>query len=191
MPAPDDVEPFLHFVRPLNALGCRFMVTGSVAAMLYGEPRMTNDVDLILFLPSALIKKFVSIFPIEEFYCPPEEVVRIEADRRSDGHFNLVHHTTGFKADVYLVGHDSLCLWGLQGSRAFDYAGDQIPVAPIEYVIVRKLEYYRAGGSQKHVRDIRAMIQISGSRINREILGEKISEMGLQKIWEEVSAVET
>jgi hypothetical protein len=186
MPALEETELFLHFVRPLTTLNCRFMVTGSVAAMLYGEPRMTNGVDLILFLPPHLITRLVGLFPIEEFYCPPEKVVRIEAERSSDGHFNLVHHDTGFKADVYLAGHDALFLWGLRGATTFEYSGEQIPVAPIEYVIVRKLEYFRAGGSQKHVRDIRAMIQISDKRIDHEILREKISEMGLQKVWEEV-----
>ena len=108
------------------------MVTGSVAAMLYGEPRMTNDVDLILFLPRHLIKGLIRQFPIDEFYCPPEEVITIEAERSADGHFNLVHHNTGFKAGVYLVGQDPISLWGLRGATTFGYAGELIPVAPIE-----------------------------------------------------------
>jgi hypothetical protein len=187
MPAPDEVEPFLHFVKPLTTMNCRFMVTGSIAAMLYGEPRLTNDVDLILFLPRHLIKILISRFPLDHYYCPPEEVIAIEAERSADGHFNLVHHSTGFKADVYLVGQDPISLWGLRGSTTFKYAGVRIPVASLEYVIVRKLEYYSAGGSQKHVRDIRAMIQVSGHRLDRETLREKVSELSLQKVWEEVS----
>ena len=45
MPSP---EPFLIFTRTLNELGIRYMVSGSVAAIYYGEPRLTNDVDIIL-----------------------------------------------------------------------------------------------------------------------------------------------
>ena len=37
-------------------------------------------------------------------------------------------------------------------------------LAPAEYVIVRKLEYYREGGSEKHLRDIRSMLAVSGDR---------------------------
>jgi hypothetical protein len=43
-----EAELFLVFIRPLNDLGIPYMVTGSVAAMLYGEPRLTHDVDLVL-----------------------------------------------------------------------------------------------------------------------------------------------
>ena len=186
MPTRDEMEPFLHFAGPLNRAGFRFMVTGSVAAMLYGEPRMTNDVDLVLFLPVARAGEWEAIFPIDHFYCPPEEVIRTEAGRSSGGHFNLIHHQTGFKADVYLAGNDRLRLWGLSRAESYLHGGEEIPVAPPEYVIVRKLEFYRGGGSQKHVRDIRAMLAISADRIDTDLLLEKIGDLGLQHIWEEV-----
>jgi hypothetical protein len=43
-----EAELFLVCIRPLNELEISYMVTGSVAAMLYGEPRLTHDVDLVL-----------------------------------------------------------------------------------------------------------------------------------------------
>ncbi len=43
-------EPFLIFTRKFNELGLRYMVTGSVAAIYYGEPRMTNDIDVVVSL---------------------------------------------------------------------------------------------------------------------------------------------
>ena len=42
MPEP---ELSLLFIRPLNWLGVRYLFSGSVAAILYGEPRLTHDVD--------------------------------------------------------------------------------------------------------------------------------------------------
>ncbi|MBL9116106.1 MAG: hypothetical protein JNJ83_13955 [Verrucomicrobiaceae bacterium] len=42
----DSPEPFLIFTRKINELGLPYMVSGSVAAIYYGEPRMTNDVDI-------------------------------------------------------------------------------------------------------------------------------------------------
>ena len=46
MPEP---ELSLLFVRPLNQIGAHYIVTGSVAAILYGKPRLTNDVDFVVF----------------------------------------------------------------------------------------------------------------------------------------------
>jgi hypothetical protein len=45
-----EVELFQLFVRPLQQAGFRYIVTGSVAAIFYGEPRLTLDVDLVVFL---------------------------------------------------------------------------------------------------------------------------------------------
>lgn len=49
MPEP---ELSLLLVCPLNQLGVRYVISGSVAAMLYGEPRLTHDVDFVVFLPN-------------------------------------------------------------------------------------------------------------------------------------------
>jgi len=39
----------------------------------------------------------------------------------------------------------------------------RITPAPPEYAIVRKLDYYREGHAEKHVRDIRAMLDVSAN----------------------------
>ncbi len=95
------------FISRLNKLGVHYMITGSVASMIYGEPRLTHDIDLVIELNQDDIERFAEAFPIEEFYCPPPEVIALEAGRRYRGHFNLIHHETAFKADVYLSGRDS------------------------------------------------------------------------------------
>ena len=56
-------------------------------------------------------------------------------------------------------------------------------LAPPEYVIVRKLEYYREGGSDKHLRDIRSMLAVSGGQLDRPSLNEWIEQRGLQNEW--------
>ena len=45
-----EAELFLLFVRPLNRANIRYIVGGSVAAIFYGEPRLTLDVDFVVFL---------------------------------------------------------------------------------------------------------------------------------------------
>jgi hypothetical protein len=44
-----EAELSLLFVRPLNLIGARYIVRGSVAAIIYGEPRLTHDVDFVVF----------------------------------------------------------------------------------------------------------------------------------------------
>ena len=56
MQLPDLVQPFV--VR-LEQLGVPYMVTGSTAGILYGEPRMTHDVDIVVALALADVEAFV------------------------------------------------------------------------------------------------------------------------------------
>lgn len=181
-----DPELFVLFTRPLGDAGLEYMVTGSVAAMVYGEPRLTNDIDIVLELEPARATELVALFPAEQFYCPPEEVLLIEAGRPHHGHFNLINHATGYKADVYLRGKDTLCVWGLSRRRRLDL-GDEASmwVAPPEYVIVRKLEFYREGGSAKHIADIQGVLEVSGDSIDMISIGEWVDRLGLGSQWAE------
>jgi hypothetical protein len=61
-------------------------------------------------------------------------------------------------------------------------------MAPIEYVILRKLEYFREGGSEKHVRDIRGMLEVSSAQIDRPFLDQWISRLDLAEAWAKVLA---
>ena len=180
-------EAYLIFTRKLNELSLRYMVSGSVAAIYYGEPRMTNDVDIIVFLRREDVNRLEKAFPAEEFYCPPREVIQMELAREQRGHFNLIHHDTGFKADIYLSGRDELHAWGMAHAQEADLEGDKVSFAPPEYVIIRKLQFYREGGSPKHLRDIGRMLISLGEDWPRETLLEMIRQHGLQAPWAEVS----
>ncbi len=174
---------FSAFTARLERAGWPYMVTGSVAAMIYGEPRLTHDVDLVLELDAAAVERFGTLFPDEQFYCPPAEVIRVENQRSLRGHFNVIEHETGFKADVYLMGRDALHRWAMQHRRDIEYDGHRIHVAPPEYVIVRKLEFYREGKSEKHLQDIRGMLRHSGEDMDRPQLYEMVRERGLSAEW--------
>src|SRR5205809_4977854 len=100
MPEP---ELSLLFIRPLNQIGVRYLISGSVAAILYGEPRLTHDVDFVVYLRTDDVPRLREMFPSPEFYLPPPEAIYAELARER-GHFNAIHADTGFKADFYPAG---------------------------------------------------------------------------------------
>jgi hypothetical protein len=181
-----EADLFLRFVRPFNAAGFRYMIAGSVAVIFYGEPRLTHDVDFVAFLPTPDIRRLREIFPESEFYLPPEDVMLLETSREQRGCFNIIHWPTGFKADIYLTGRDELNAWGFRRKREARFQGETIVLAPPEYVIVRKLEYYREGGSEKHLRDIRSILALSGDLIEEAAVNEWVGRLGLEAHWLEV-----
>jgi hypothetical protein len=162
------------------------MITGAAASIIYGEPRLTLDLDVVVEISVQDINKIIQVFPIDEFYCPPFEIIQVESQRTKKGHFNIIHHKTGFRADIYLVGQDKLHLWALEHRKPVDLSGEIFWLAPIEYVILKKLEYYREGSSEKHPKDISGMVTISGDQIDFRLLENKVKEYGLSKEWKRI-----
>ena len=178
MPAPD---PFAPFVDPLERLGLPYCITGSVAASIYGEPRLTADIDVVLLLRAGDIAALRAAFPDSAYYVPLDETLRIELSRGSRGMFNLIHHASQFKADIYLAARDPLHAWALANRRRIRLDRGEAWIAPPEYVILRKLEYFREGGHDKHLRDIRFIL--AATAVDRAFVGTEAARLGLGPQW--------
>jgi len=181
------VNLFRRFAGPLDQLEIPYMATGAVAAIVYGEPRLTLDLDLVLQLSASDAPRFIAAFPVAEFYVPPAETIMAEAARPRHGHFNLLHHESGLRADIYLASDDPLDRWGLDHRRRETVGGGPVWIAPAEYVIIRKLEYHRDGGSEKHLTDIQGMLRVRPDLIDRPLLEGFIHKRGLDPEWRKVT----
>ncbi len=179
--------PDIHrlLLHPLHRTGIEYMVTGAVAAIAYGEPRMTNDVDVVVRLASGEGRTLVAAYSAAEYYVPPIEVIEQERQRPRHGHFNVIHHDTGLRADFYLIGDDPLHEWAWGRRQTASIGGDAIWFAPLEYVIIRKLEYFKQSGSDRHTRDIRGILRISGADVRLAELEQLIEERGLSAVWQQ------
>jgi len=166
-------DPLALFVAPLNRLRARYAVTGAMAMIAYGEPRLTNDIDFIVSWPAARSEDLYAAFAGDGRYVPDPETLALELSREHDGHFNIVHAEFALRADVYCAGTDTLNAWALNEAKIIRVDALPVRVAPPEYVIVRKLLYTAQGGSAKHLQDIRAVLRRSGElldlgRVERE-----------------------
>ena len=172
------------FIRPLESTAISYMITGGVASVIYGEPRFTRDIDIVLVLDPPDAARLASLFDGEAFYVPPLDVMREEAARPEGGHFNIIHRDTALRADVYLAGDTPLHAWAFGHRRRMQIGDLGIWVAPLEYVILRKLEYYRTSESDRHLRDIAVMLRISGDTLDVATLQGWLATLGLNELFE-------
>jgi len=99
-----DLSELLERVtRALEELSIPYLVTGSVATIAYGEPRFTNDVDVVVRLPLNAIEHVLAAFPEEEFHLS-RKALRDAVLRSTQ--FNILHPPSGLKIDV-IVADDS------------------------------------------------------------------------------------
>ena len=98
----------------------------------------------------------------------------------------MIHHESGYKADVYLSGSDPLHSWAMGHRRRLPWNENlQVALAPPEYVVLRKLEFYREGGLSKHLGDIDMIRKITG--VDEAILLPWLERMGLVPLWMKVT----
>ena len=128
-------------------------------------------------------------FPSTDFYCPPVETIAEEARRDAFGHFNLLHLESDARADVYLAGADPLARRGLDARRTVQLVGQQVPIAPPEYVILHKLRFRQQGASERHLRDIRGMLRVLSDSVDIAALEREAIAFGLLVQWQEMQGL--
>lgn len=161
-----------------------YLVTGSVASMAYGEPRLTNDIDIVANVRENHVPGLLAAFPPGEFYMS-DEMIR-DAIRRQ-GQFNIIHPGSGLKVDVIIRQDTPFDRSRFSRVRRITPAETfEANFASPEDVIIKKMEYYSAGGSEKHLRDITGILRISGEEIDRSYISGWAERLGLAKIWDAI-----
>ena len=177
----NQAELLRYVIDVLESQELAYMVVGSFASSTYGEPRLTNDIDVVVNLRADAVDRLCMAFPTPEFY------VSASAAREAvqmPGQFNVIHPSSGNKIDFMIARDDA---WGrsqLARRRRHPILADRETfVAAPEDVILAKLQYYQEGQSEKHLRDIAAMLQVSGDEIDKTYIDHWAGQLGIMKEW--------
>lgn len=177
---PDLIAVFQEVIQTLEGNSIEYMVVGSVASIVYGEPRLTKDMDVVIELAPADTRKIPRIFPTEKFYSPPVEILGDEIMNR--GHFNLIHHDSGLKIDLMIRKNSEHARAEFARRRKIElWEGFFASVATPEDVIIKKLVYFVEGGSEKHIRDIQGIL--SNSDLDLGYIEDWVMKLGLADAW--------
>ena len=79
---------------------------------------------------------------------------------------------------------DPLHRGAMQHRRRADYHGEQLWLAPPEYVLLRKLEVFRKGRQDKHLNDLRFMLAVT--ELDRRFIETNVERLGLRAEWDEL-----
>ena len=160
-----------------------YFLVGSMATMYYGRPRFTQDLDLVVRIHPKQVRKFENLFPISEYYCPPLEIIQDETARK--GSFNLIHHNSGIKVDLVIDRQTEFYNSEFSRRKKVLIATDlEVYIASPEDLIIKKLDYYREGLSEKHLLDIRDILM--NVEIDESYMNYWVEKMGLTSYWQKV-----
>jgi hypothetical protein len=133
----------------LEAAGIPYMVAGSIGSSFHGQPRATNDVDLVIDPTPAQLEHFLGLLGNQIYVSP--EAAREALRRRSM--FNVVDFSEGWKADLIIRKNRPFSVEEFRRRATGVIEGHTVPIASAEDIILTKLEWNRITASERQVRD--------------------------------------
>jgi len=174
----EELEVLKEVAGKLNGAGILYMISGSVAMNFHAQPRMTRDIDIVIHLMPADIKKFMDLFK-DDFYLE-EETVRAEVERK--GMFNLIHNKYIIKIDFILQKEDVFSRSAFGRRFKADIDGVMIDITSAEDLIIAKLNWAKDSMSEMQIRDVKN-IKNYAKNLDIKYVEQWVDKLGLKEIY--------
>ena len=159
----------------LEAMGIEYLIWSGVATVIYGEPRFTQHMDVVIRLGRDQGDTLARLFE-EDGYHVSTDAVRDALERRF--YFNVIHLETNIKVGFCVAGRDPVLSWAFDHRQVWQF--DEVRQAsymPPESVILTKLCAYQDSGSTRHLDDIESILRISGPELNLAYIHQEAAKM--------------
>ena len=172
-------------VRALDACGTPYVVGGSLASSVSGEPRATLDADLMIDLRAPSIQCLIDALG-DDFYADGDALARAVRDTSSA---NIVHRPTATKVDLFIMGATPIEGEQMRRRRAIPLEtppGARLYVYTPEDILLQKLRWFRLGheSSERQWRDIASIFAVQGERLDLEYLREAAAVISVHDLLE-------
>ncbi len=182
-PPPVTLHPLAVIVEELDRFGIPHMLAGSFASTYHGDPRTTNDIDVVIDPSRDALDALVRGLEPAHFYVNAE-AARSAFEQR--GQFHVVLLDSSWKVHLILRKDRRCSRSEFERREPDEIAGVSLFVATAEDTIVARLESARAGESERQLRDVVGIVAASGGCLNRAYLERWIGELHLEPLWDRV-----
>ena len=192
----EDRFGFLDFARlvvdALEATGVTYLIGGAVAVWAWGEPRTTQDFDLVIHLPIDRIVPLSRALEERRMLVPPDILLDLVLQPEGDLPVNAIHLDSGYKAELFLLHEGDDFRAAALGRRQLVDLGPRLGAVFVhapEDLILNKVAYYGLSGQTKHVRDIASMlVTVQEDELDWRYFDAWLDRLGLVDAWREMKA---
>ena len=175
----------LSFIaEALERVGVEWMLTGSLASSMHGEPRSTHDVDIVVDMTEDNIPVLIREFPEPRFYADAEMMRDAIRNRTM---FNVLDQEEGDKIDFWMIGPEVFHRVQFERRLKGSLGPNQIPVISPEDSILSKLHWSKlSGGSERQFRDALRVYEVQRGTLDVEYCIEWASRLGVDDLWQRI-----
>lgn len=169
-------------ISVLQQSGIDYMLTGSIASSLQGEPRSTHDIDMVVVIKPEQIHGLASAFESPDYYMDEESMLEAVCKQVM---FNLIDVREGDKVDFWILTDEPFDISRFARKQQMNFMGISFNVSSPEDTILAKLRWAKlSGGSEKQFGDAVHVYEVQYQWLDREYLGAWVKRMNLELLWE-------
>lgn len=182
------IKQFLvEISQTLDELKIEYAVSGGIAVSVWGQPRYTADLDIVVEIGSEeKIKELVTAL-LKKFKIGYLDKAAALIAYKNKGEFNLIEPEYGLKADFFVIGQEEHQKLEIKRAKKKRIAGKMVEFISPEDLIIAKLKWYRESQSDRQLEDVAAVLE--PGNIDKKYLLSWIKKLGLEKEWGEVKAL--
>ena len=170
-------ENFLEkLIKKLNEQNIPYMLSGSVSSSLHGQPRATNDADIVIAPAEEHLIAFVKSLG-DDYYVSHDAAC--DAFKNNSA-FNVIDIQNSWKADFIICKDRPFSREEFQRRRKADIMGLDVWVVSPEDVILSKLEWAKNSESGQQYRDALGVATVQYDRLDRDYLYKWAKELQVE-----------
>jgi hypothetical protein len=179
-------ELLKRVIGALEATNTPYMLTGSYASSLQGEPRLTHDIDLVVAITPSAARSLSLEFPAPDYYL--DEIAVAEAVGRKS-QFNLLDIRNGDKVDFWMLTDEPFDQSRFARRYVEEFEGQRLHVSRPEDTILMKLRWAElSGGSEKQFGDARSIYELQRNSLDLSYMEQWARSLGVTGLWERIKS---
>ncbi len=182
----DEINPsklLTQITQVLDKLEIPYFITGGFAVSVWGRPRATFDIDIVIKLIESEVSKLAKMLRnISKFGYIDEDTAKKAI--RTSGEFNFIDPDTGVKADFWISKDDEMMKEEYRRINKKEINGQEVYFISPEDLILSKLRWYKISSSSRHLEDIESILKISGDILDKDYLLKQSRKQGT---WDELN----
>jgi hypothetical protein len=174
-----------RIISTLEEMEIPYMLTGSIAVLCYGEPRSTNDMDVVIAPDVVQLRRFVD--SLQDCAIAEWHVALDAFNRRAM--FNVIGYDLGEKVDMIMLKSNQFeqDIFARRVKRTF--AGISGQILRAEDSILSKLIWSRQTRSEQQLRDVTGIMFAQWEQLDWNYLEKSVQELKVTDRFEEAKAL--
>lgn len=160
-----------------------YMLTGSLASSMYGVPRATNDIDIVIAPAREQVLAVVQMFQRLGLTVHTESALAALHKRTQ---FNIVDLSQGWKVDFIVQKDRPFSEVEFARKETHEVDGLRLTLATPEDVLLAKLEWAKMGESERQLVDAAGILKMQRESLDLHYIEHWVDVLDVRDEWANV-----